>query len=186
MSNWWTKRLGAPSAPPSTGQRIDPRLLPRSVPGNDFGRPVQHTTNDGTVILPSGDDPNSAFVDLDAWEQTRTQHIRPGSPHGVGDEVPLWQWKGNRLGGAGETMLTGNCPRCGSARYFSRRSESKINVNTGVMAAPRGECMDCGYPQDQGMIGSGVHLSGSGQHARQAARDSVPVPTGTIGKMFKE
>lgn len=140
--NWWDKKLGTPASRPAVHQQTsyqgyDPRLLP----GRQPPVPQYQPPPEGEVVT----DPNHEF------------HI--------GDV--LGQWRGNVEGGLGETQTTGDCPGCGSTRFFSRRVGG-VTTKNGVIY-PRPECMDCGYPNEQGTL-YGAPDSGMVLPSRQAAK----------------
>jgi hypothetical protein len=70
-----------------------------------------------------------------------------------------------------ENAHTGNCPGCGSYRYFSRRSEGKTTQNGFV--EPRPQCFECGYPNEQGALGISAKAVGSAMPSRQGASPSM-------------
>lgn len=86
-------------------------------------------------------------------------------PQKVADVLPIWQWGGNPRGGAGETATTGDCPNCGSPRFFSKRQGGVTTANGVVYPNP--ECMDCGYPREQGQLGVASAIIAGGP-SRQA------------------
>lgn len=93
-------------------------------------------------------------------------------PTKVGEVLPIWHWQGNQNGGAGETATVGNCPDCGSTRYFSRRNAGRMNKD-GVMVAPAPECFECGYPRQQGNIDVSATVVGAARGSRQG--DTPPL-----------
>ena len=101
----------------------------------------------------------------------------PGDPNGHLRNV--WKWQGNPRGGAGETARTGNCPSCGSPRYFSLQTPETGKMDReGRMVYPSPECSDCGYPKQQGALAAST-VSGQAP-ARQA---EAPPPPGSLGAL---
>lgn len=96
----------------------------------------------------------------------------PGDPYGY--HKTMWQWQGNPNGGAGETQKVGNCPSCGSSRFFSRQSpETGITTANGTVY-PSPECAECGYPRQQGALGVSAKAVGNAIPARQGESLSPP------------
>lgn len=80
------------------------------------------------------------------------------------------RWGGDMRAGAGETARIGNCPECGSNQYFSRSNgDGGHMMSNGVMAYPKPECFACGYPRQQGAIGTGAKIVGGAIASRQGA-----------------
>jgi hypothetical protein len=105
----------------------------------------------------------------------------------MSDVVPIWNWKGNLKGGAGETEKVGSCPQCGSPRFFSRANGGTVmNSNTGQMCAPKPECMECGYPNEQGALGyqhaGAIKVVEGAVAARQG---KAPAPAGTMATIVR-
>jgi hypothetical protein len=88
-------------------------------------------------------------------------------PTKVGEVIPIWHWTGNQSGGAGETATVGNCPSCGSTRYFSRRNGGGQMNKDGQIVPPAPECFECGYPKEQGNLGMPTQLTGATAPSRQ-------------------
>lgn len=149
MSDWWAKKLGPATAPrPSQYAPIAPAGL-----GQNQDRAV-------------GDYMQRAGVYQPPPEQLSEPQFNPGDPNAeisAGDAMRMWQGKE----GAKETAKTGNCPECGSHRYFSRSQGSVTNSNTGTVVAPRGECFECGYPNQQGSVDAVVKVVGDTRQAQQ-------------------
>jgi hypothetical protein len=159
-ANWWAKKLGAPSPPPP----VNPNLPT----GLGFQRPqsVQHYIDQRGGPLASPAAPTAE------WHQNLQD------PTKMSEVLPIWHWQGNPRGGAGETARTGNCPGCGSPRYFSLQTPETGKMNReGQMVYPTPECADCGYPKQQGSLAAGVRSSGAAVVARQA---EAPAPVGSI------
>lgn len=77
------------------------------------------------------------------------------------------EWKGTAA-----AQNTGNCPHCNSPRYFERRTGG-VTTSNGVVY-PKGECFECGYPNEQGQLGSDVsQVIGGASSARQG--DMLPM-----------
>jgi hypothetical protein len=118
-------------------------------------------------------------------QQQPAQEFVPNTtdPTKMSEVLPIWQWQGNVKGGLGESMTTGDCPACGSARFFSRTNGGGVmNANTGVTYYPKPECADCGYPNEQGSLGVSAQATGSALPSRQGA---APAPPGAIGRMAR-
>lgn len=111
----------------------------------------------------------------------------PPPPGAENSALPgWWNWRGNRKGAAAEST---NCPSCGSPRYFTQRSGGVLNTQTGLMAYPKPECMECGYPNEQGSSGmsdaqiqQGTAVIAHGP-ARLARQDEAAPPPGSIGHL---
>lgn len=156
MSNWWANKVGTAPRPtqPLPGPPTGGNPYPQA-PFQPAPPPPQHPVE--TYEPPDQTDPHN--------------HHRN-----------IWRWQGNQRGGAGETKRTGNCPACGSARFFSRAGNTVTNTNTGLVAAPRAICEDCGYPLEQmgSGAGSGAKVVGRPRMARQ---DEAEAPTGSLGHL---
>ena len=167
-NNYWAKKLGPPPAPPPAPPqpRYGPDVLPRGM-GSD-PQSVQRAVNHYVSTLPGQQFSPQVAAPIQQ-PQPQWQPKSPAeNPTNVADVLPIWQWQGDQRGGAGETVRTGACPACHSNNYFSRSSGSVINVNSGQSAAPAPECFDCGYPREQGGLGS-AHVEGPAMAARQGA-----------------
>lgn len=157
--NWWANKLGAaPRAPaPMPGVPATGPYAPTDIPSQSWGAPQQQLVPQQAPQLI----PGSVAEDL---------QNRYGAT--------IWGWKGDMRYGAGETAMTGNCPGCGSTRFFSKKSGA-ITTHNG-MAYPRPECMDCGYPQEQGYLDTATVVRGPAIAARQ---DEAVAPAGTLASL---
>lgn len=164
----WGKKLGgAPTALPPVNQP-NPNL-PRGM-GVDHGRVIQHYMDNRT---PQGYQ--------QPWEQqvVTQASAEPWQPKSsseatkMSEVIPIWQWKGDQRKGAASEGL-GGCPNCGGPRYIQGKTGSVMNEKTGVIAYPQPTCFDCGYPNEQGMVG-GASVTSGPAHAARAA-DAAPPP----------
>jgi len=153
MGNWWGSKLGNPGP-------AAPRELPYTRPA-----PVR---GPGPVYPPQ-----PVGSPMQEAPQGLTEPYDPSRFH-----EQIWQWGGSMRGGAGETARTGNCPNCGSPRYFSRAGAWPVTTATGVVQ-PGPECFECGYPRIQGAL-SGAQPTGAVHQARQGAGVE---PTGTLASL---
>jgi hypothetical protein len=55
-----------------------------------------------------------------------------------------------------------------------------MNANTGQTVYPSPECMDCGYPNQQGVLAGQASASGPAQMAKQG---EAPAPTGSLASL---
>lgn len=122
-NSWWARKLGrAPAAPtgPQTYQ----------MPGNGpVGPPTGSITPGGTQMQM-----------VQAQQQSGPPPLMVEDPDVPGGKRLNWRaW----TGGKAARMETDHCPNCGSANYFSRRSESKVTQNG--MASPAPQCFECSY-----------------------------------------
>jgi len=153
-SNWWGQRLGVAPA------RREAPGTPTYVAGQPYPPPPVGATAPPAPMGPGG--PGSTDV-----HDPSGHHAR------------IWEWQGNPRGGAGETAVTGNCPNCGSPRYFSKRGSGGVSTAAGVVY-PAAECFECGYPRIQGTLSGPVSAQGPAHVARQG---SSPAPSGVLGSL---
>lgn len=151
MSSWWANKLGTSQTPP------------RQSP---FAPAPQQTVAAPVWPQQPQQQPPAPQEEFVPNEQNPTK---------VSEVLPIWQWKGNPRGAAGD--VTGNCPGCGSPRFFSRRSGAITTANGVVYPAP--ECADCGYPRDQGEIGIPSQVLDGGK----APSAEAPAPPGTLASL---
>lgn len=163
MSSFWAKKLGtaAPAAPrqaPYQGQ------LPRGM-GQDHDQTVQHYMDRRQVVS------EPQFTGRPQEQAYDGQQGPPVDENGMVyylDAVKAY--KGTRQLRE-ENAKTGDCPNCGSYRYFSRASEGKTTQNGFV--PPRAQCFECGYPNEQGALGISAKAVGSALPSRQGAAPSM-------------
>ena len=161
MSNWWANKIATAPRPASP--------LP--------GPPMGGNPYPPAPFQPAPQAPQHPVETYDPDPTTMAGLFR--NKFGMS----MWDWQGNPRGGAGETQRVGSCPACGSPRYFSKSGQTVTNSNTGVVATPRPECMECGYPNEQGALGVPVASQGPVRAARGA---EAPVPGGTIGHLRRQ
>lgn len=155
--SYWGKKLGAPPPPPPPQPRYAPNDLPRGM-----GQDIQRAVNDYVARLPGTQYAPQVQQPQQQWQPKSAAE----NPKDVADVLPIWHWQGDQRAGAGETAKMGACPNCGSNNYFSRSTGSVINTQSGQSAAPAPECFECGFPRQQGALGS-AHIEGPSMAARQ-------------------
>jgi hypothetical protein len=166
----WGKKLGgAPAAPPAPAYG-NPNL-PRGM-GVDHGRAIEHYMENRT---PQGY--QQPWEQQQAIQREQEQWVQKSSSEAtkMSEVLPIWQWGGNKKGAASEGL--GPCPGCGGPRYVQGKYGSVMNEKTGVVAYPFPTCWDCGYPNEQGMVGGAAVTSGPAQAARAS---EAPAPAGSM------
>lgn len=150
MSNWWAGKVGSASrsgvANPNypTGVGLDRQTAVHHY-AQQIGSPLAQPEPDGAIPGAYGE----TIFDRAAQAGIRSQ--------------------GDPMGGARETAQTGNCPGCGSTRYFSRQSAATGVMTSSGTVYPAPECLDCGYPRQQGALGVSAPSTGPLLPARQGA-----------------
>lgn len=164
MSSWWGDKLGGTPRAPVRPPAYDPAVrAPGPPPG--YQPPAPFGQQAPPPVAPP---PQQVYQPPD-----------PGDPNGHMKNV--WSYQGNPRGGAGETATLGNCPECGSPRYFSRTNGGGVMSSTGQMVYPSPECSDCGYPNQQGVLaGTAGQITGGARAAPQAA---APAPVGSLASL---
>ena len=155
---WWDQKL---QIPPGQRQAYAPPS-PQYQPQQGYQQPAQQQPPPAPAEDPAQYEPPT-----------------PGDPHGyhTGTAKKMWAWKGNPQGGARETEVTGNCPSCGSPRFFSR-SGAGVTTRNGVVQ-PSPECFECGYPRQQGDYGAPSAVASAGA----ARQKEAPPPPGSLASL---
>jgi hypothetical protein len=154
MGNWWADKLGATPAAPA------PREFGQQLP-----QAVHHYAE--RIGAPVADPlPAQQQLPIDNYEPPE-----PGDPYA--HRKNIWKWRGNLQGGAKETAVLGNCPACGSARYFSRQCPETAKTTQNGTFYPAPECFECGYPRQQGTLSTSTITAGA-TVARQAEAQAPP------------
>lgn len=180
--SWWEKKLGGgPQPPPAPPPRPSPyqHLLPQGM-GQDQDRVVQNylARQQGPWAPQQPAQPQQGEV-----PQVGPNELAVPAPQGYmpidGDPNEyhrrMWGWTGNPRGGARETQTTGNCPSCGSPRFFSRSNAMVTNTNTGMACPPKPQCFECGYPNEQGTLSASTVVPGV-KGSRQLGPGELIVP----------
>ena len=169
----WGKKLGgAPSAP---APAPNPNL-PRGM-GVDHGRVIDHYMENRQPAPGGYQQP---------WQQGQPPppapppetYTPPDPKDPMGHMRNVWTFQGNfKDGAAKESSAMGNCPSCGSARFFSRANGGwSVTTDHGIFY-PAPECIDCGYPREQGMVAGASVTSAPAMASRSAG--AAP-PAGSI------
>lgn len=167
----WGKKLGGqqpPAPPPAVPSPYGSGVLPRGM-GLNHGEVIDHYMSNRSVQAPQ--DPYRTVVTQAPQEW---QPVTDGSASKVGEVLPIWQWKGDPRGAAGERL--GPCPHCGSPRYIQGTSGGKM-MKDGTMAYPKPSCFDCGYPNEQGILAGAATTTGPAMAARAS---EAPPPPGSM------
>jgi hypothetical protein len=160
VSNFWSKRLGM-DPPPVPRQAPHQGQMPRGM-GQNQDQTVAHYMD------------RRQFGAAPQWSQRPSEpDYSEGPPVDENGNVyyldAVKAFKGTRKMRE-EDAQTGNCPDCGSNRYFSRRSEGKTTVNGFI--TPRPQCFDCGG-MEQGALGISAKSVGASMPSRQGASPSM-------------